>query len=225
MVLSQNLDLIRPLRLDIVAVSLRICILTSHSSAPSLVLLATNGGSVYLQVKEEALAAPVVSSAPVVPTVAVGRAATEPTQEPLRVPADHIDHWGYFTIAFLQPTLLKEHGSVEARCPYHALGSKSRCKKYFKLRESSESHRIRILWAMRHWCNTASTCNRQRQHLGNRQLQTSNLPEPLEIERCKILVPPQRVLTDAELDAGQELEARALPKSKAKAKPRATARV
>ena len=120
----------------------------------------------------------------------------------VRVSAEFIDEWGPFTISFHPPSDKKRFGSAEARCPFHALGPKSRCKKYVSLRSCDEAHRVDTLWALRHWCNKAAGCDRQKEHLGQRQLQVNNLPSREEIVRQKITTPaPLNVPTDAELDA------------------------
>ena len=121
-------------------------------------------------------------------------------EQHVRVKPDHIDLWGPFTITFHPPAGKKTHSSVEARCPFHALGPKSGCKKYYTLRDGSESHRSSALWAMRHWCNSALEYDRQRDHLGTRALQMQGLPDHASTTAAKITEePPAALCTDKEL--------------------------
>ena len=162
----------------------------------------------------------VASAAPSLPSGSSGPAA-----QPFHVPADYIDHWGPFTIAFFLPSASKKFGAAEARCPFHALGPKSRCKKYISLRSGDPAHRLEILWALRAWCNRARDCDRQRTHLGGRSLQLTGLPSHAQIAEDKFdEIPPAVIATDAELDAAGQVEVtapRAKSACKAKAKSRA----
>ena len=125
-----------------------------------------------------------------------------------RVPAVYTDRWGPFTISFMAASATKPYGSAEARCPFHCLNQRTRCKKFLTLQSDSDNHRLDVLWGLRHWCNTAERFQRQRDHLGRRHLQLVNLPTRDEIAAAKITrEPPLVVITDADLDMREHVVA------------------
>ena len=114
------------------------------------------------------------------------------------------------------------HGGIEASCPFHALNSKSLCKKFLRLEGPTFEDEERCLNALRH-----PRFNRQRTHL-RMALTESEIPPPAVVEAQKLSAdPPAIIKNDVDLDreeAGGAPQPKANPKASAKQKAKAKVR-
>ena len=77
-----------------------------------------------------------------------------------------LERWGPFVISRTLAARNPPHGGMQAACPFHRLSAATGCKQVVTLRSGSSEHEEHVLWALRHWCNGALDCHRQRHHIG-----------------------------------------------------------
>ena len=127
--------------------------------------------------------------------------------------------WGPFRITWSRPDQRPPHGSWQATCPYHALNSKTGCKKAIGLRESTENEKLKCRDLLKLWCLQAPTHDRQRSHNRAQPRQLELLDDAVLEARLQAL--PEAPSRDA-LEDDDTLDAReAAPKAKAKARGKA----
>lgn len=132
------------------------------------------------------------------------------------------------------------YGGLEAVCKFHALNDRTGCKKFLRFAGPTVEDEQRTLWILRHWCNCAKQCTRQRHHM-RMPLGPEAIPNNEIIAQQRLTDdPPQRAPTDEELDskdaAGSapaakakaaigKAKAKTAPKKKAKAKAKGKPRM
>ena len=140
--------------------------------------------------------------------------------------------WGPFIFHRKHAAASPPFGGVECVCPYHALNSKTGCKKFVSLQGPLESDEERCLLTLKHWANQAQHFNRQRSHL-KMPLRPADIPSAgIVLQQKPTGEAPRQVRTDVELDvaersasAGPKAKGKSQPKSKAKAAPKTKAMV
>ncbi|CAE7272921.1 unnamed protein product, partial [Symbiodinium pilosum] len=108
--------------------------------------------------------------------------------------------WGPFIFHRKHAAASPPFGGVECVCPYHALNSKTGCKKFVSLQGPLESDEERCLLTLKHWANQAQHFNRQRSHL-KMPLRPADIPSAgIVLQQKPTGEAPRQVRTDVELD-------------------------
>ena len=130
--------------------------------------------------------------------------------------------WGPFRITWSRPDQRPPHGSWQATCPFHALNSRTGCKKAIGLRDSTDTEKAKCRDLLKLWCLQAPTHDRQRRHNRTQPRQLELLDAAVLEARLQALPdPPARDV----LEDDATLDARApAPKAKGKAKSKGKAK-
>eukprot|EP00439_Symbiodinium_sp_Y106_P042972 s6775_g5.t1 len=174
--------------------------------------------------------------------------AAEAADRPLHGPAaaSRVRHdsrpeaWESLVFHRKLPKSAPPYGGLEAVCKFHALNDRTGCKKFVRFAGPTLADEDRTLWILRHWCNCAKQCQRQRHHM-RMPLGPEAIPNNEIIAQQRLADdPPQRAPTDEELDgkdaassapaakakaAEAKAKAKTAPKRKAKAKAKGKSRV
>ena len=133
--------------------------------------------------------------------------------------------WGSFSFNRKLPKSAPPFGGFEAVCKFHALNSRTGCKKFVRFEGESLEDEQACLNKLRHWCNQARRFDRQRQHV-RMPLRPQDVPSVEVVEAHKLVDdPPSSVRTDQELDGHvAKSAAKPVPKKKRAPKPKPKAK-
>lgn len=112
-------------------------------------------------------------------------------------------NFGPFRLTVKQPSEKsgRKFGGVEARCPFHKKNSRTDCKKYLQLRSADPEEFGKCVRALKAWCNSATSYNRQRFHLQHHVSIDAAPAEEVVAAGCVADGPAEAVKGDDELDA------------------------